>query len=191
MTKYALSGIVLFSVLSCGSRQDTGNPVTTVKDSAQNRAASPAAAIVADYFVVDKDSMLIPSFAIEVNLSAKASEKLLKDKETIVVDAWFTGSPKDTSSKEYADIGHLFIQSASVELSNSRVARFEGVKFSKARYDSLADKDIRVLVNIYSGRRSTADNLLDCAILSQKMSAVKGRTIPLTGKLISETVTLP
>ena len=135
--------------------------------------------------------MLIPSFAIEVDLSAKASEKLLRDKETIVVDAWFTGMPKDTSSKEYADMGHLSVQSASVELSNSRVARFEGIKFSKAKYDSLADKDIRVLVNIYSGRRSTADNLLDCAILSQKMSAVKGRTIPLTGKLISETDTLP
>ena len=65
------------------------------------------------------------------------------------------------------------------------------IKCSKAKYDSLADKDIRVLVNIYSGRRSTADNLLDCAILSQKMSVVKGRTIPLTGKLISETDTLP
>ena len=94
-----------------------------------------------------------------------------------MIDALFTGDPRDTTTKEFAEMGELFINTKRIELSNSRIASFEGIKFSKARYDSLANKDIRVLINVFSGRRSTQDNLLDCAILAEKMSVVKGREI--------------
>jgi len=138
------------------------------------------------YLVMDKDSLLIPAFTIELSLSQKANEKLNRSKETIIVAAWFSGVPKDTTSKEYAESGEMFLASVRKELSNSRSASFEGVKFSKAAYDSLSDKNISVLINVFSGRRTTQDNLLDCNILSEKMSAVRGRKFVLTGKLIGE-----
>ncbi|MEO6317125.1 MAG: hypothetical protein ABIU63_12955 [Chitinophagaceae bacterium] len=138
------------------------------------------------------DSFLIPSFDIEVHLTPGANEKLSHDKETIIVAAWFSGDPRDTTSAEYAESGQQFIKFSEIELTGSnRVAKFDGIKFSKAAYDSLASKDLSVLINVYSGRRTTQDNLLDCSILSDKISAVKGKQYKLSGKLITESGPLP
>ncbi len=185
MCKYAVPCIVLFSFLSCVSHQEK-NDSTIGKDGVENPASVTASGVAENYLTADTDSVLIPSFAVEVSLSEKATEKLLAERESMLVTAWFSGIPKDTASKEFREWGEVFIRSFSVELDTGHIARFDGVKFSRAIYDSLASKDIRVLVNIYSGRKSSPDNLLDCEILSERMSAIKGRTLQLAGKLISE-----
>ena len=132
------------------------------------------------------DSVELPPFEIEVNLSAKAEEKLKVNNETIIVSAAFTGIPKDTTSKDYLQWGEIAIAHSEIELKNNRIAKFQNVKFSKARYNSLANKDIDLLINIFSGRRSTNVNLLDCDILQDKMSNVKEKKFTLKGKLIGE-----
>jgi hypothetical protein len=136
------------------------------------------------YYKLDGDSLIIPSFEIEVNLTPKADKKIKENKETIIVAAYFSGKPKDTTSKEYRNDGKIFVTSAKIELNDARIAKFEGVKFSKTLYDSLASKDIQLLVNIYSGRKSTQDNLLNGGFLSEKMSNVKGKLLPMKAKLI-------
>jgi hypothetical protein len=169
---------VAVAIFSCGMGDGATQNEKTV-------SATPGTA-VQDYLVIIGDSVLVPAFAVEAKLSSPADSKLQEARETLIVTAWFSGIPKDTSSKEFREWGEIFIKSHSIELDTGHIARFEGMKFPKALYDSLAGKDIRVLVNIYSGRRSTPDNLLDCEILSEKMSVVKGRTMQLSGKLISE-----
>jgi len=186
MIRYSKLIMVSALFLSCVSHEQKTDNTATGSDSINNSKAPGLTTDNTNYFKIDGDSMVIPSFDIEVSLSEKANEKLRNDKETVVVTAWFSGQPSDTSSKEYAASGAMFIQSARVELSNSRIAKFGGIKFSKASYDSLAGKDISVLVTIFSGRRSTQDNLLDCTILEEKMSAVKGRKFIVEGKLIAE-----
>lgn len=172
----ALMVTILF--IGCGSPSGSIHP---------GNSKATGTPVNADYLAIMGDSVLIPSFSIQVNLSKTANEKLVHDKETIIVSALFSGSPKDTLSKEYREMGEMFITEARIELDSSRLATFAGIKFPKARYDSLADKDIRLLINIFSGRRAGPDNLLDCNILEEKMSAVKGRTFTLTGKLIYDT----
>ena len=169
--------IITISFIGCGSPSGSIHP-------GNSKAADTT--VYADYLTVMNDSVQIPSFSIQVSLTKTANEKLIHDKETIIVSALFSGSPKDTLSKEYREMGEMFITEARMELDSSRLATFTGVRFSRARYDSLADKDIRLLINIFSGRHSGPDNLLDCNILEEKMSAVKGRTFVLTGKLINE-----
>jgi hypothetical protein len=186
MIRYLKLIIVSVLFFSCVSHEQKPDSAAAGSDTINNSKAHSSTADNTNYFKIDGDSLVIPSFDIEVSLSEKANEKLTNDKETVIVAAWFSGQPKDTTSKEYAESGEMFIQSARVELSNSRVAKFGGIKFSKALYDSLAGKDISVLVTIFSGRRSTQDNLLDCAILAEKMSAVKEQKFVLTGKLIAE-----
>jgi len=186
MIRYSKLVMVSALFLSCASHEQKMDSTVTGSDSINNSKAPGLITDSTNYFKIDGDSLVIPSFDIEVSLSEKANEKLRSDKETVVVTAWFSGQPSDTSSKEYAASGAMFIRSARIELSNSRVATFGGIKFSQASYDSLAGKDISVLVTIFSGRRSTQDNLLDCAILAEKMSVVKGRKFILEGKLIAE-----
>jgi len=185
MKRYGTIVILGLFFVSCASSEQ-GKNNKDGNDTSSHSKAQPAATAGADYLQVRGDSVLIPSFEIALQLSDKANEKLMHSKETVIVAAWFAGQPKDTSSREYAESGEMFIRSYQVELSNSRTARFENIQFSKTLYDLLANKDIQVLINVFSGRRSLPDNLLDCGIVSDKISAVKNRTIIISGKLIGE-----
>lgn len=81
----------------------------------------------------------------------------------------------------------MFMTKKDIELTgDNRIARFEGLKFSKAAYEKLADKDISMLINIYSGRKSSDNNLLDCGIMEDKASKFRNKRFTLGCKLIEE-----
>ncbi len=175
------SVIVIF--LSCSqpvkekeqSKTDT-IPVVKKEDS------KPAA--ISDYFKVIGDSAVIPSFEIEVKLSEKAEKELKSKKESVIVAAYFSGTPKD--STKYMEDGEYAVGQHHIELTDSRIAKFSGIKISKAMYESLSSPDIQMLINVYSGRRSSKLNLLDCGIVQKSISEFKDQKFVLTGKLIGE-----
>lgn len=138
------------------------------------------------YLQLDGDSVLIPDFEIEVSLSPNAEKKLKSINETVIVSAMFSGVPKDTTSEEYLIWGQIGISEYRVELTDQRMARFEKVRFHSSWLNKLADKDIYILINVFSGRRSTENNLLDCEFLQDKMSVIKGKKFTIKGKLIDE-----
>jgi hypothetical protein len=45
---------------------------------------------------------------------------------------------------------------------------------------------VQLLINVYSGRKSSPNNLLDCGIYEGPMQAVQGKSIPISCKLIGE-----
>ncbi|CCH02305.1 hypothetical protein FAES_4306 [Fibrella aestuarina BUZ 2] len=171
-----LFAIALF-VAACSSRTERNNTAT---DSPKTTA------IASDigYYQLDGDSVVIPRVTIALQLSPKAEAKLKADKETVIVAAFFSGTPKDTTSQEFLESGEVGVKDQKIELTTARVATFENLKFARKDYDALADKDIRLLVNVYSGRRSSPDNLLDCGIVEGPMSDLRGKRLPITGKLI-------
>lgn len=132
------------------------------------------------------DSVEVPPFDIQLQLSDKAEKTLRQKKETVIVMAYFLGIPKDTTSKEYMESGEKGLGSRSIELTTGRTAKFSGVKVAKKDIEQLKDPDYDVLVNIYSGRRSSENNLLDCEIIEDAISKVKGKTHVLKGKMIGE-----
>lgn len=140
-----------------------------------------------NYLIKVGDSVEIPSFEIELKLSEKAEEKLKNDNETVIVMAFFTGEPIENIPDKYKDkveMDELWLFSYSVELTDKRIAKFENLKFHKDLYDLLKDKDIRLLINVFSGRKSTDVNLLDCGILQDNISNIKGKRFTINGKLI-------
>ena len=137
------------------------------------------------YLQLDGDSILIPDFEIEVSLSPKAEKKLKEDNETVIVSAMFSGTPKDTLSNEYQFMG-LSVKNYDIELTTQRIARFDKVRFHSSILNKLSDADIFLLINVFSGRRSSENNILDVEILDNKMSVVKGKKYILKGKLIGE-----
>ena len=155
------------SVPSTGTKQETIHPVET-------------------YFVEENDSVVIPSFEIKLSLSDSAEHLLRTRKESVIVKAYYSGVPKDTSAKDYKEWGKIFLPSRSIELMQSRIAKFNNIKISKDTYKALADKNIEVLINVFSGRRSTDKNLLNCNILQDKISNIKDKSFTLAGKLIGE-----
>lgn len=137
------------------------------------------------YLQLDGDSILIPDFEIEVSLSPKAEKKLKEDNETVIVSAMFSGTPKDTLSNEYQFMG-ISVKNYDIELTTQRIARFDKVRFHSSILNKLSDADIFLLINVFSGRRSSENNILDVEILEDKMSVVKGKKYILKGKLIGE-----
>jgi len=178
--KICFSAIILLSCSSPKERNVTGKN-DTIPVSKKEDHKTPG---TKDFITVSGDSAELPSFSIQVDLSPKA-EKLLKEKkESIIVAAYFSGIPKD--STKYLEDGEYAFGTHECELTDSRTAIFRGVKISKESFESLADKDFQVLINIYSGRRSMKNNVLDCDILQKKISQVKDQTFIIRGKLIAE-----
>jgi hypothetical protein len=133
-----------------------------------------------------EDSVAIPSFEIQLELSP-AAEKLLHDKmETVIVMAYFSGVRRDSTNKADRQRSEYFLGKKAIELDNSRIAGFRGLKLARKDLDSIAGSDYQVLVNIYSGRLSTNVNLLDCGMIQAPISEIKGTRQLITGKLVKE-----
>ena len=179
MIKFFPLYIPLVFLLSCSSHKDDKKNDVPVKNDSVTLNSN-------DYLLLTGDSVEVPAFEIEVSLSPKAEEKLKAIRETIIVAAYFSGIPKDTTLKDYLKYGELAINSNERELSDNRVAKFEGIKFSRTLLDTIPAKNMNLLINVYSGRRSAKDNLLDCDILNKPISEIKGKKFVLKGKLIGE-----
>ncbi len=138
-------------------------------------------------FILDGDSILLPSFEIQIELSKKAAKKISKDNETIIVQAYLSGTPKDSVTSDLIDeMGEVNLGSPHVELTQPGTAKFRGVRVSKAAYSLLKDKDFQVLINVFSGRKSSELNLIECDILQEPVTVVKATKHVLKGKLIGE-----
>ncbi|MBK8043389.1 MAG: hypothetical protein IPK21_12485 [Haliscomenobacter sp.] len=174
---FTVSLLLLTLALSCQNKKNAQTPAD----------GEASAASDTDYgvFAEDGDSLLIPTFEIEVSNSVKTNQMLTKQKETVLVLAYFFGEPKD--EKDMDEVGQLQIINKEVELTgDARIARFSGIKFSKQVYEKLADKDLRVLINVVSGRRSSDDNLLDCGLMDLKASQFMDKRFLIGCKLIEE-----
>jgi hypothetical protein len=176
---------VVFILSSCANNDKpaTINSVsdTPTVDSGNNKAANPES----NYLLFDKDSITIQPFEIEIKLIPKAEERI-KGKETIIVAVYFNGIPKDSSNAQLSEDGSFSVAWATKEIVAGQIAKFEGIKFSREIYDQLADKDVDCTVNIYSGRRSSPDNLLDANAIFEKISNIVNQRLTTNCKLIDE-----
>lgn len=154
----------------------------------QEIVRKPETPINSNYLRIRGDSVELPSFEIEVLLSTKAERKLKTDKESIIVMAYFSGYSVNLIPEKFKEnvdeTGELILLSYPVELTDSRLAKFENLKFSKELYNLLDNKDINVLINVYSGRRSSEFNILDCELLQDSMSNISGKRLSIKGDLI-------
>ena len=83
-------------------------------------------------------------------------------------------------------MGEINLGSPHVELTQPGTAKFKGVRVSKAAYSLLKDKDFQVLINVFSGRKSSELNLIECDILQEPVTVVNATKHVLKGKLIGE-----
>jgi len=147
--------VIMISALSCGQNSQKQVAVEQAESMEISEDIQDPG-----YLKIVGDSVEIPSFEIVLKLSEKAEEKLKADAETVIVAAYFSGTAIADVPEKYADLvdyGFNFL-TKEIELTNERVARFEHIKFSKELYDLLEDKDISLLINVVSGRRSSENN---------------------------------
>jgi hypothetical protein len=128
-----------------------------------------------------------PGFSVSVTLSDKARKTLTDRKETIIVAAYFTGSPKPGTPRKYiSDMGEIGLGETDVEIRLGEIAKFGTVNLKKDALNQVDKSGPQILINVFSGRKSSKDNLLDCGIYEDALGPIQGKTVPIACKLIGE-----
>jgi len=127
------------------------------------------------------------SFTVKITYSSKAMDALVKGKETVIVAGYLTASPIPGTPKKYVDhVGEIGLGDVQKEIAPGAVASFAGVKPTAAMMKWVDSSGPQLLINVYSGRKSSPNNLLDCGIYEGSLAAIQGQTIPISCKMIGE-----
>ena len=122
-------------------------------------------------------------FEVQVSLSSKAAAELAARKEAIVVAAMYEGNPIPARQKYADEDGLLGLGSEDLILpAAGGRAIITGNKVKRDRIGWVERFD--VLVNVYSARRSSKDNLLDCGIFEDSVAKAHAAPIHISCKLI-------
>ncbi len=118
-------------------------------------------------------------FSVNVQLSDAAAKKLIDSEETIIIAGNFTGHPKQGTETRYLDI-----KSGDVVLGDVKEVIRPGQPATLVQpplnADDLAQIDSQgphILIEVYSGRRSSKNNLLDCDSYDGSFESIRGRTV--------------
>jgi len=126
-------------------------------------------------------------FTVNVTYSQKAMAKLVASKETVIVVGYLYGLPKAGTPKRDIDgVGQVDLGEAKQEIAPAASATFDSVKPDQTLMKWINDQGLQILINVYSGRKSSPNNLLDCGIYEGPLAAIQGKSIPIACKLIGE-----
>jgi hypothetical protein len=135
-------------------------------------------------YIVEGDSLRVPAFDVQIELSEKAKQRILGKRESIVVDVFLEGTPKAGSRAKLEEDGSFFLGSVKREIRYGQTAHIDDLKFPIKLFDQLEDKDADLTVNVYTGRHTSPDNLITGDFLGDKVSKIAGRNYVLKYKLI-------
>jgi hypothetical protein len=80
----------------------------------------------------------------------------------------------------------VVLEQNDVEITPGAIAKFGPVKLKQDALNQIDKSGPKLLINVYSGRRSSKDNLLFCGIYEDVFEPVQGKTIPIACRLIEE-----
>ncbi len=126
-------------------------------------------------------------FRVNVKLSDQAMQKLVQSKETIIVAGYLSGNPKKGAAKKYIDeMGLINLGEIRNEVAPGESANFGEVRLPQKLLAQTDGRDPELNINVFSGRRSSENNLLDCSFHEAGLKATQGHSIDITCKLIGE-----
>jgi hypothetical protein len=129
----------------------------------------------------------VPGFTVTVTYSQKAMATLAAGKETVIVVGYLYGFPIQGTPKQDVDhIGQIDMGEVKKEIAPGAVAKFDSVKLIQPMIKWMDAQGPQLLINVYSGRKSSPNNLLDCGIYEGPLKAVQGQSTPISCKLIGE-----
>jgi hypothetical protein len=145
-------------------------------DPAKKAASNQHASETVDY----------PGFVVNVSFSQKAEKKLFDSKETVIVAGYLTGTPIHPEKHRHGcDMGDgMSLGDLKAEVQPSQEAKFDSIQIPKKLFEETDQKTPDLLINVYSGRKSSKNNLLECGIFEDSLDAIKDGRINISCKLI-------
>lgn len=126
------------------------------------------------------------AFDIDVTLSSKAAARLKATHEGVSILASFYGDPTAAGEDQVNELGTVDLASVQIEvLGGAGRAHIGGEAVSAARLDWVSVPMVNV--NIFSSRKASAENILDCDFIDGPVQdVVKLSPVPLRCWLIEE-----
>lgn len=120
-------------------------------------------------------------YDVTVTLSEKAAAELTRTKEAITVSATFVGQKKAPKADEDPEVmlGH-----EEAELPGAGTVTLGKIGVSDADVANTAN--LQILINVFSARKTSDDNILDCGIWQDEAAKAAAAKIAIDCKLIGE-----
>jgi hypothetical protein len=129
----------------------------------------------------------VPGFTVTITYSQKAMATLVAGKETVIVAGYLSGFPIKGTPKQYVGkMAQIDMGEVKDEVAPGAIAKFDRIKLNQAMMKWVDSQGPQLLINVYSGRKSSPNNLLDCGIYEGSLQAIQGQSIPISCKLIGE-----
>lgn len=128
-------------------------------------------------------------FKVEVTLS-KAAQERLQGKDTVIVSADYFGYPSQAAIDQKvpgSENPWLTLHQRQIELPGAGRASFPQVSFDPQQLKWVEHPNQpEVNINVFSGRKSSPDNLLDCEMFQDTLAAAYKSPVRLHCTLIGE-----
>ena len=131
-------------------------------------------------------TIVVPVFSIAVKLSETAQKKLQAMHESVLVIAYFDGDPLPGKGKDNSPMRGVVLGNDEKLVDKNNVATCSDTKISQSNWNDLSSKDYYVTINVVSARKSSKDNLLDCAVPSDRISTLAHKSTQVSCRLIGE-----
>ena len=179
-------GVLALALIVCGCRKGPSLAERGAGPVAGQAAQSPSPGQQPKQ-QPDQEQERQPGFDVAVRLSPRAKAELTARAETVIVDVSFIGGPKaGTPAKYVGQDGQVIgLGDQRVEVAPGATARLSHLLADKKAL-AYVEGAPGVLVNVYSGRKSSKDNLLDCGIYEGPLSTIADSVLPIDCKLIAE-----
>ncbi|TDK28647.1 hypothetical protein E2F46_01910 [Luteimonas aestuarii] len=126
------------------------------------------------------------AFAVEVTLSGVARQQLDASAETVVVAAsYFGGAREGVAASELNDVGLIDLGRVEVEHAGEGSVLVDGGAVRRYRL-GLVEGEPQVNVNVYSGRRTSPDNILACDMFQDGVRVAVAAPVRIACRLLSE-----
>ncbi|WP_278551243.1 hypothetical protein [Elizabethkingia bruuniana] len=182
---------IIFLVTACKK-----SPPTLASVMTKNEITSSNPAPTINKIQIKGDYVIIPDFKVEVNLSDLAVNQLQRNKESIIISLFFYGDVANeaTLSEDLKkEIGPNGLKLGVFDIEKRKLAKsnefdIHNIIIPKKLYNALYNKNIRLNINVFSGRRVFKDNILDMESFDSNLSDITSHTnfINLNGRLINE-----
>ena len=185
-----LTAAILALLALAGCNRETDGAAQSPSTAASATATAPAtatqpAAVAQTAPATGPATTAFANYRVEVSLSPAAQSKLAKDKETIIIAADYYGTPTAAAADQANEVGQLDLGKAEHELAQAGAVDFDANGFMSDRL-GLVEGAPEVNINVWSGRHSSPDNLLDCEFFQDALAVAAKAPIRLHCKLIGE-----
>jgi len=132
------------------------------------------------------DVARLPPFVVEVRSSPRATARLAAAHETIVVGAYLFGFPAANAKRYADDMGEIHLGQRKSEMPGPGRIMFPTVTYNRNKLSLLRNRDLKLLINVWSGRRTSPNNLLQCSIFEDSLAVAAKKGVRIDCSLIEE-----